>query len=56
MTRTEILDWAEHELRLNHAYGHPTVDEIRNEFVELCVGGHMSVKRAERLFEQIVKE
>jgi len=56
MTIDEIVKDAKHELRMNHAYGHPTVDEIRNEFVELCVGGHMSVKRAERLFEQIVKE
>ena len=56
MTRDEIINDAKHELRMNRAYGHPTVDEIRNEFVTLMQGGGMPTKRAERLFEQIAKE
>ena len=56
MTRDEIKDWTKHELRFNKLYGHPTVDEIRSEFVTLMQGGGMPAKRAERLFEQIVKE
>ena len=56
MTRDEIKDWTKHELRFNRIYGHPTVDEIRTEAVTLMRGGGMSVKKAEKVFESIVKE
>ena len=56
MTRTEIIDDAKHELRFNRIYGHPTVDEIRDEFITLMQGGGASKKHAEKAFEQIVKE
>lgn len=56
MTYDEIVADAKHELHMNKVYGRPTIDEIHDEFIELCVGGHMSVKKAEKVFESIVKE
>lgn len=56
MTFEEIVNDAKHELRMNKIYGRPTIDEIHDEFIELCVGGHMSTKKAEQVFESIVKE
>ena len=56
MTIDDIKEYVEHELDMNSKYGHPTVDEIRTEAVDLMKAGGMSIKKAEKVFESIVKE